>query len=1143
MNKPKPIQHGLLFLMKVTLIQLLISSFSMAMAYAVDGYGQEVLDRKVTIDVEDVEFQNVLLMIGKQAKVKFAYSPQVIKNEKKVTLNLQEEKLADVLSMLLGSDYSYRVIGKQIVLIPHNQVIETPQESVSETVSHAAFTISGKVSDASGNPLPGVNVMVKETTMGTTTDSGGLYKIETANGDVILVFSFIGYATQEVQVNNRSTIDVSMNEDIQSLSEVVVTALGLTREKAALPYAVTEVAGENLTKARENNLGSALSGRIAGVNATSTATGPGGSSRVIIRGNGSLGGNNQPLYVVNGIPINNTTFSSVSTYGGIDKGDGLNSINPDDIASISVLKGGTAAALYGSRAANGVIIITTKSGKAQKGIGVEFNSTYTLESPLKATDWQYEYGAGSRGLKPTSQADAIANGRMSWGAKLDGAMVIQHDGVSRPYTAQKNNIKNFYDIGSTFSNTLALSGGNETANFRFSVANMDNKGIVPNSKLNRKTFNLNINSTLAKKVVFQGNVQYSIELNKNRTNIADFTSNPNASVGVMATSLDVRTLAPGYDADGSETSWNDYVFVVNPYFAVNKVKNEDERRRFISSFSTRYNITDFLYARGRLGIDYFNIEGFTINPTGQLHNPKGDYSTNQNTSYETNAEVLVGFDKTFGQFSVNALAGGNKMYNQAKSGGLNSGQLIVPFKYFISNGSNQAFETPEFRESAINSLFASVDVGFNNYLYLSLTGRKDWFSTLSIKNNSKFYPSAGLSFVFSDAWPDKPSWLSLGKVRASLAQVGGGAPDPYGLNLTYTAQSVSHLGQPLMAITGNTIPNELKPYTSTTAEVGIETRLFNDRLGVDLTFYKRTTTDDIVNASVSTSTSYESVLLNVGEMRNQGIELLLTGRPVILDNGLTWDVSFNMAYNQNKIIKIADGLTSLAIPGAIPRTENAAIYHYEGQPFGMIAGNTMKRDANGNIVYNNANGIPIQSEITPLGRGVPPLTMGLNNNFNYKNFSLSFLIDGKFGSKLYSSANAYGAYFGLAKRTVENNVRESGVSVRGVDQNGAEYSAVVPTQEYYQGIAYSITDLFVYDASFIKLRQLTFGYSVPQTVLSKTPFQFLSLSFVARNLLLLYSDVPNIDPESNYSNGNAQGLENFGIPTTRSYGFNLLVRF
>jgi TonB-linked SusC/RagA family outer membrane protein len=1126
--------------MKVTVIHIVISSLSMAMAAAHSSSGQEALERKVTVNVENAEFHEVLLTLAKQTKVTFVYSPQIIKKEKKVTLALSGVTLADALWTLLGEDFRYRALGKRIVLIPRPPLTF----GVDHAVRNVAFPVSGVVTDNTGLPLPGVNILIKGTTVGTTTDSKGAYQIDAGTGDATLVFSFIGFAAKEVQVNNQTTIDVVLAEDAQSLNEVVVTALGITRDKAALPYAVTEVQGETFTKARENNLGSALSGRIAGVNATSTATGPGGSSRVIIRGNGSLGGNNQPLYVVNGIPINNTTYSTVSTYGGMDKGDGLNSINPDDIASISVLKGGTAAALYGSRAANGVIIITTKSGKTQSGVGVEFNSTYTMESPLKATDWQYDYGSGSRGLKPTSQTDAIANGRMSWGAPIDGSMVIQHDGVMRPYAAQKNNIKNFYDVGNTFSNTLAISGGTEVASYRFSVANMDNHGIVPNSSLNRKTFNLSVNSTLAKKVVLQANVQYSIERNKNRTNISDFTSNPNASVGVMATTLDVRTLAPGYDAGGYETPWNDYVFVTNPYFAANKVKNQDQRNRLISSFSTRYNITDWLYVRGRLGIDYYNIDGYNINPTGALWNPKGDYETTENKAYETNAEVLAGFDKTFGKISVTALAGGNKMYNQNKSGGLESGQLIVPFKYFIGNGNNQVFTTPVFKEAAINSLFASVDIGYNNYLYLSLTGRKDWFSTLSINNNSKFYPSAGLSFVFSDAWSAKPAWLSLGKLRASFAQVGGGAPDPYGLSLSYTAQTVTHLGQPLMGVTGNTIPNEkLKPYTSTTAEAGFETRLFDARVGLDLTFYRRTTTDDIVSASVATTSSYESVLLNVGEMRNQGIELLLTGTPVRQATGFEWDVSFNMAYNKNTVVRIADGLTSLAIPGAIPRTENAYIYHYQGQPFGMIAGNRMMRDDNGNIVYNSSNGIPLQSAITPLGRGVPPLTMGLTNSVSYRNFNLSFLVDGKFGAKMYSSANAYGAYFGLSKVTTENRAREEGIAVRGVDQDGNPYNAVVSAQQYYQGIAYSITDQFVYDASFIKLRQLTLGYTVPRTVLSKTPFQALSLSFVARNLLILYSKVPNIDPESNYSNGNGQGLENFGIPTTRSYGFNLSVKF
>lgn len=459
---------------------------------------------------------------------------------------------------------------------------------------------------------------------------------------------------------------IKLVEESEALNNVVVTALGIRRERKSLTYAVTEVGGEDLTKAREVNLGNALSGRVAGVNATSTATGPAGSSRVVIRGNGSLNGDNQPLYVVNGVPITNANQGSASTFGGIDRGDGLLSINPDDIESISVLKGGTAAALYGSRAANGVILITTKSGRAQLGLGVEYNMTYTLETPRDLLDWQYEYGSGSRGVAPTSQAEAIANGRMSWGAKLDGSSVIQPDGQARPYTAQKDNIKNFYNTGKTFSNTIAITGGSETANFRFSVSNLDNKGIVPNNSLNRKTFNLSATANLKKKIVFEGNAQYNIEETKNRTFTADFQLNPNAGAQIIATNIDVRTLSPGYNANGNEALWNDYIFATNPYFAINRIRNGDTRRRFIGSFSTRYNITEYLYARARLGMDYFTIDWFGIQPSGLAFNNRGSMNTDQNVSFESNAEALLGFNKNFGRFTVNALAGGNQMRNKVQ---------------------------------------------------------------------------------------------------------------------------------------------------------------------------------------------------------------------------------------------------------------------------------------------------------------------------------------------------------------------------------------------------------------------------------------------------------------------------------------------
>ena len=1000
--------------------------------------------------------------------------------------------------------------------------------------------VSGVVTDEQGAPLTGVTVLLKGTQQGTYTDAKGHYVLDVP-ADGVLVFSFLGYQSQEVPVNGKSTVDVRLLPDKETLNEVVVTALGISREKKSLSYAITEVGGDQFTKARETNLGNALSGKIAGLNSSAPATGPGSSSRVIIRGNGSLSGDNQPLYVIDGVPIDNTTQGSASTYGGLDQGDGLTSINPDDIESISVLKGGTAAALYGSRAANGVILITTKGGKARKGIGVELNSTLTLSRPLESPDWQYQYGSGNLGQAPTTKGEAISNGRTSWGAKLDGSMVIQPDGESRPYVAQKDNYKHFYNTGTAFSNTVALTGGSEDINFRFSASNLDNDGIVPNSSLNRKVFSLSVNSTLANKIIFNGRGQYSIEKNRNRTNLVDFTMNPDASVKLIATNIDVRTLAPGYDSRGYETPWNDYVFVVNPYFAINKVKNSDDRRRFIGSFSVRYNLTDYLYARARLGVDYYNINGDNITPTGIQFNPEGSMTQRQNTFYERNAELLIGLDKSFGRFSVSALAGGNMMHRKAQGYNFSSDLFNVPFDYFLTNGKNPTF-TPNYRESGINSLFGSADIGYNNYLYLNLTGREDWFSTLSPESNSIFYPSVGLSFVFSEAWKSRPSWLSYGKARVSWAQVGGGAPDPYALNLIYVAQSSSHLGQQLMNISGSTIPNDLRPYTSTTTEVGLDLKMLKNRLGVDITLYDRKTTNDIVSASVPRSSSYNNVSLNVGEVQNRGIELLLTGTPV-QGSKFGWNVSYNMAYNKNTVVKLAPGLSSLALPGATARTGNGYVYNFEGMPFGMVAGYKAKRNDEGQIVYNAANGLPVQSDFMALGRGVPPLTMGLSNEFHYGNLSMSFLLNGKFGNKMYTATTAYGTYYGLDKRTVANGVRESGVKVSGVDTDGKPFSATVPAQQYYQGIAYSITDDFVQDAGFIKLRQLVFGYNFPASMLAKTPIQSLNISFVARNLLLIYSQVKNVDPESSFTNSNAQGLENFGVPPTRSYGFNLQARF
>lgn len=1009
----------------------------------------EVHSQSFNFNETNTTVKQMFKQIEKNSKYSIFYRLDQVNLDQKVSVLAKQGTIENVMKQVLQNQpLTFEVVDEVVVV----KLLDAPAANFRDI-------IKGQVTDATGQGLPGVSIKVKGSNIGTSTDASGNYSFNFPANST-LVFSYIGFITQEIPINGRSTINVSLADDSQALSEVVVTALGISRDKKALSYALTEVKGDSFTQARENNLGNALSGKVAGVNASSTATGPGGSSRVVIRGNGSFSSDNQPLYVVNGVPINNSNNGTPGTFGGRDGGDGLISINPDDIETLSVLKGGQAAALYGSRAAAGVILITTKSGRGSQGLGVDYNSTFTTDNVITIPDWQYVYGQGSLGLKPTDAAQAMSQGRLSWGPKLDGSNVIQFDGQSRPYVAQKDNNKNFYNTGTTFSNNLALTGGNQNVNFRFSVSDMENKGIVPNSSLNRNTFNLAANANISNKITFEGSAQYNIEVNKNRTNIGDFTQNPNASVGVMATSLDVRTLDPGYNPTTlREVQWADDPFVANPYFAVNKHQNEDQRRRIIGSFRTRWNITDFLYARGGAGIDYFTRENWQIGATGALTNLAGTFQKGRTTGYETNLEGLLGFDKVFGKFSVNAFAGGNMMYNQSATNGLNSGDLNVPYNYFISNGKSQSF-SESFGESAINSLFGSADIGFNDYLYLTFTARQDWFSTLSPTSNHVLYPSAGLSFVASEVWKTKPGWLDYAKVRGSWAQVGGGTPGPYGLDLTYTAGAITHLNQPLMTINGNTVPNPLKPFTSTTSEAGLETRMLGGRLGLDLTLYQKVTTDDIVNATIPNTSGFTSVRLNVGEMKNRGIEMLLSGAPIKSNSGLNWDASLNVAYNENEVISIAPGLTTLA--GGSPRTQNAFVNHYVGKPFGMVSGYTFRTDATGKTMYNSGSSLPMQSaSIVDLGRGVPPLTMGLSNNFRYKNLSLGVLLDGKFGGVLYTSTNAYGTSYGLDKRTIENGVRENGVSLNGVDQTGAPFVKTIPAQQYYQGIAFAITDQFI----------------------------------------------------------------------------------
>lgn len=1000
--------------------------------------------------------------------------------------------------------------------------------------------LSGVVLDAaSSQGIISVTVKVKGRSNATTTNADGQFSFTVPTGKIVLEISSIGYEAKTVDVGESdNNISVSLATSTTEMSEVVVTALGVTKQKRSLNSAVTELKVEDLTQARTNNLVNGLAGKVAGVNITSTATGPAGSSRVIIRGNTSIDNNktNQPLYVIDGVPIDNSNRGSAGEWGGSDAGDGIQSINPDEVETMTVLKGGQAAALYGSRASNGVILITTKRGSKKRGAGIEINSNIGIESPTSFTDWQYVYGHGVNGNKPATADEAASLNLNSWGAKLDGSPVVQFDGVTRPYSAQKNNMKNFYETGTTFTNSVALTGSSDKIAYYFTASDLDSKSFIPNSSLRRNNLSLNTTISPVDNLHVNVGIRYIRERVKNRPKVSDSPGNANFSVFLLPTSIDVRSLKTSMtNPDGTERKWQGNDYVTNPYWATDVFKQHDERDRFISSVEARYDFTKWLYGRARIGADQYTTTNFAITPYGTKYASGGQIDDQSKLTFsEFNAEALLGANKSFGDFGVDAFVGGNKMIQKYEKAGFNGNNFFGPDFYDQSNLANK---NPyyQFADKRINSVFGSAEFSYRSLLYVTVTGRNDWFSTLSSDNWSIFYPSVGASFVLSDA-VTMPTWVTYAKLRGSWSKVGGDT-DPYKLLLTYRYQNPPYGSLPVASIAQGDIPNSaLRPYEVNSSEFGLEAKLFRNRIGIDFTVYARKTKNDIVASQLSQSTGFNSVVLNVGAVSNKGVELLLTGTAV-KNKDFSWDVSYNTGYNKSKVEELSDGLTSSRVGQA--RSLTAFIDNQVGKAFGQITGYAYKRNAKGELLLNS--GLPQRGDLVSFGSGVAPLTMGITNDFRYKNFNLSVLIDGKFGGKIYSGTNDFGLYRGASKETLPG--REGGIVAVGIDEaSGNPNTTNVAAQSYYQTVGLNITEDFIYKSDFIKLRQVILSYSLPSKLFAKTPFKGASLSLVGRNLAILKKYTPNIDPESTYNSGNGQGLEWFGVPQVRSYGLNLNVK-
>ena len=1004
------------------------------------------------------------------------------------------------------------------------------------TLSAYAQQISGTVSDENGVPLPGATVVVEGTSTGVSTDFDGNYSIDASQGDV-LVFSYVGYQSQSVSVGASSTVDVSLEPD-SLLDEVVVTALGLTRAKKSLGYSVSEISSEQVNTIKDHNLAKALVGKVAGINITQSGT-IGAGSRIVIRGNNSLTGQNQALVVVDGIPINQDGINSGgSEYNNIITGGGITDVNPNDVESVSILKGPNAAALYGARAGNGVILITTKKGNSESKMGVTVNSNTVFEDPMFLPDRQNIYGQGTRNAAATASADMS---RGSYGQLADGSLQLYYDGTSKPYTAQPNNVADFYETGVKSINSVSISNGNSKSNFRFSYTNNSTTSILPNASLNSHNFNIRAMSQLTDKLSIDAKATYfTQELNhRARTGsegITQLIHNMPTTVRVSdlrkyqmdnpATDADYAVIA--YDRPGTSTG--------NPYWLLYNDIDDENRGRFFGFAKINYEFTDWLSGFVRVGADVTDMTSYFVRQPGHHYYPQGRLERTTSNSGELNSEfLLTAKGDVADDLNVVFNVGGNlskRTYEAMRNFG---DDFKLNSKAFLSNTLVQEFtETPQ-QIKKVNSLYASANFAYDNFAYLDVTARNDWSSTLGADNRSYMYTSVNLALLLQDFIDPNKELFDLFKVRASVANVGNDT-SPYQLVQTFSVPGQGYLGLTTLNSPSTRLNPDLKPENIESTEVGLELSLLDNNLTFDFAYYNITTTDMIFSVPVPAATGYSFFLENVGEVTNQGVELLL-GYNVINNSDMRWNTSLFASKNENKLVSLIDDLDTLVYYQT--NSGNVNSQAKVGGGIGDLYGTVWERDSSGNRLVG-ADGKPTQSNPDNfLGNAQPDWLAGWSNSFFYKNFSLNVLIDGRFGGVVYSGDSSRLDSYGVSERSLQ--YRESGVVLDAVDPNGAANTVNITGQEYWQRIA-DIAEPYVYAQDNVRLRELAIGYSFPDV--SALGMESVNLQLIGRNLFFINKKAEDIDPEAALgTNLGGQGIALGNLPTLRSIGLNVTLKF
>ena len=1055
-------------------------------------------------------------------------------------------------------------------------------------------TVRGIVTtEEDGEPVIGASVIVKGTSLGTVTDVNGRFELSGLSPSATrLLISYISLMAKEVAIAPQ--VSVTLKSDTHLLDEVVVTALGISREKKALGYTAQEVKQNALVQGKDNNLLNSLSGKIAGVRITNTQ-GDVGSSRIVIRGETSIAGENQPLFIVDGIPVDNSQLNARSS--GRDFKNAIADLNPEDIKTLTVLKGPNAAALYGARAAHGAIVITTKGGdKRQKGIGITLHSSTQVSFVATLPEFQnlFGQGAGGRFSYVDGKGAGVNDGvDESWGPRLDiGLLIPQFDSpldadgnrVATPWVSHPNNVRDYFRMGISTNSGISVARGDDKYQFRVGYNYEKQVSIVPDAGTNKTNISLNTDYHLAKWIVVGATANYIVytapslpgSATPSGSNVR--SNSPMLQFLWFGRQVDTNSLKADYTRN-----WNSSYYD-NPFWSASYNTQSQERHRLIGDLHAEFRLTDGLHVRFRTSTDWYNDRRKSKVKWGSAGagSPYGSYAEDAYTVKENNTEVLATYIKQLNKnWGIDALLGFNVRNKQYENNYQAAPRLAVADLYTLTNSRDPLISSNDFYRLRQYGLYGSIQLDYRRWAFLNITGRNDWSSTLPVDNNSYFYPSVTASVLLSEAFGWRSKAVNYLKIRGGWSQVGADA-NPYQLATVFTSETAFN-GNPLQSSSTIGMNPNLKPEKTSSIEAGFEAAFWDNRLYLDFTYYKTDSRNQILKLATTAASGYTSQVRNAGHIRNRGYEIQLGAVPIQTSKGFRWNLDLNYGANSSKVVKLDDEglITSYQL-----YSSGIQILASVGEAYGTLFGTSYVRDANGNVVVD-ANGLPkISTTNKTLGKFTPDWTGGISNTFSYRSLSLSFLIDASVGGSIFSNTNKTGKYTGVLANTLSgrdaehgglwyytdamgNNVRlsespsysvssdglyyaqvngqstrvyQDGIMVEGVTESGSKNEEVVSAEKYYHRI-YSIAEANVYDASYVKLREVALSYRLPRLWTQKLHLQEASVTLTGRNLWTIYKSVPNIDPESALTTGNAQGVEAYSLPTTRSFGVNLSVKF